>query len=71
MLFAGGGIRTGQVIGATDVRGEEVVERRVSPADFIATVLKHLGVPIERVPDKNLSGRPSLVLASGQPIRGL
>jgi uncharacterized protein (DUF1501 family) len=71
MLFAGGGIRTGQVIGATDVRGEEVVEHRLSPADFIATVLKHLGVQIERVPDKNLSGRPSLVLASGQPIRGL
>src|ERR1700720_3885109 len=26
MLFAGGGIRTGQVIGATDARGEQVVE---------------------------------------------
>src|SRR5258705_7625162 len=31
MLFAGGGIRTGQVIGATDPRGENPISRRVSP----------------------------------------
>jgi hypothetical protein len=71
ILFAGGGLRTGQVIGATDRRGEEAVERRASPADFIATVLQHLGIDLSKVPDKELSGRPSLVLAAGHPIREL
>ncbi|MEX0586344.1 MAG: DUF1501 domain-containing protein, partial [Pirellulales bacterium] len=71
MLFAGGNLRTGQVIGATDSRGEDVVERRVAPADFLATVFHHLGVNIDRVPDKEFSGRPSLVLSSGKPIAEL
>ena len=44
MLFAGGGIETGQVIGRTDARGEDVVRRRFGPGDFLATT------PIE-VPD--------------------
>jgi len=34
MLFAGGGIRTGQIIGATDGKGEGPVERAVGPQDF-------------------------------------
>lgn len=71
ILFAGGNLRTGQVIGATDRRGEEVVERRVAPADFLATVFRHLGVDIARIPDKEFSGRPSLVLSSGVPISEL
>jgi uncharacterized protein (DUF1501 family) len=71
ILFAGGNMRTGQVIGATDRRGEEVVERRVAPADFLATVFQHLGVDVARVPDKEFSGRPSLVLSSGTPIKEL
>lgn len=44
MLFAGGGIRTGQVIGATDPRGEDPVSRRVTPLDFLATIYHHLGI---------------------------
>ncbi len=71
MLFAGGGIETGRVIGATDRRGEEVIERRVSPADFLLTVFHHLGVDVDRVPDKTFSGRPSIVLSAGKPISEL
>ena len=48
MLFAGGGIRTGQVIGGTDRRGEEVVERRMGVDDFLATVYRHLGIDASR-----------------------
>jgi hypothetical protein len=44
MLLAGGGIRGGQVIGATDQRGGEIKERRVGPADLAATVFTHLGI---------------------------
>ena len=68
MLFAGGGIQTGQVIGATDRRGEGPVERRVSPADFLLTVYHHLGLDLERIPDKNFSGRPPLILSQGKLI---
>ena len=49
MLFAGGGIRTGQVIGATDQRGEDPISRRVGPEDFLATLYQHLGVDIDNV----------------------
>jgi uncharacterized protein (DUF1501 family) len=71
MLFAGGGIRTGQVIGATDVRGEEVVEHRVGPGDFLATVYRHLGIDAPRVAIPNLSGRPIPILNDGAPIAEL
>ncbi|MBI3838033.1 MAG: DUF1501 domain-containing protein [Planctomycetia bacterium] len=68
MLFSGGGIRAGQVIGATDGRGEHVVERRVGPGDFLATIYRHLGIDAERVAIPNLSGRPIPILSDGAPI---
>ena len=71
MLFAGGGIRTGQVIGGTDSRGEEVVERRVGTGDFLATIYRHLGIDAERVAIPNFSGRPIPILNDGKPIREL
>ena len=71
MLFAGGGIRTGQVIGGTDRRGEEVTERRVGPGDFLATIYRHLGIDAERIAIPNFSGRPIPILGDGQPIREL
>src|SRR5262249_11662326 len=37
-LWAGGGIKTGGVIGATDKHGEEVVSRMCTPGDFLATI---------------------------------
>jgi uncharacterized protein (DUF1501 family) len=68
MLFAGGGIVTGQVIGATDRRGEETVERRVGPQDFLATIYQHLGVDFERVTIPDFSGRPITIVRNGKPI---
>jgi hypothetical protein len=68
MLFAGGGIETAQVIGATDSRGEEVVERRVGPGDFLATIYRHLGIDAERVALPDRSGRPVPILREGAPI---
>jgi hypothetical protein len=71
MIWAGGGIRTGQVIGATDRRGEQVVAGRIGPHDFLATIYRHLGIdPLQAsVPD--LTGRPVPVVAHGSPIRAL
>jgi len=43
-LLAGGGVRGGQVIGSSDRRGEQPVNRPVTPADLGATILGRLGI---------------------------
>ena len=71
LLFSGGGIAEGEVIGATDSRGEHATERRVGVQDFLATVYRHLGVDAERVAFNNFAGRPVPILGDGKPIREL
>jgi len=71
MLFAGGGIRTGQIIGATDARGEDVVERRVGPEDFLATIYRHLGIDYASTMIEDFSGRPTPIIRAGQAIAEL
>lgn len=68
MLFAGGGIRTGQVIGATDKHGENCVERRVGPGDFLATIYRHLGIDFKNVAIPNFAGRPIPIVNDGDVI---
>lgn len=68
MLFAGGGIRTGQIIGATDARGEDPTERRVGPGDFLATLYRHLQIDYRNVAIPNFSGRPIPIVNSGDAI---
>jgi hypothetical protein len=67
-LFSGGGIAGGQVIGATDRRGEHPIERQVGVGDFLATVYRHLGIDAERLEIRDGTGRPFKVLARGMPI---
>lgn len=43
-LLAGGGFKGGQVVGASDARGEEVRDRPVSPADLIGSIYERLGL---------------------------
>jgi uncharacterized protein (DUF1501 family) len=71
MLFAGGGIETGQVIGATDRRGEDPIDRLVGPGDFLATIYRHLGIDYERIAIPNFAGRPIPLVSSGQAISEL
>src|SRR5439155_6996552 len=66
VLFAGGRVRGGQVIGASDRSGAEPRDRPVSPAEIAATVYRGMGVD----PGVTLPGpedRP-LPLAEAQPI---
>ena len=44
VLMAGGGIRGGQVVGASDARGAEPAERPVKPEDLSATIYQCLGI---------------------------
>jgi hypothetical protein len=68
-LWAGGGIQTGGVIGATDKFGEHVADRRHSNWDFLATIYQHLGIDAASLTLPDFSGRPiSLLPRSGDPI---
>jgi len=70
ILVSGGGMRTGQVIGSTNAKGEHPHDRPLSPNDLWATVYRHLGIDFEQsFPD--FSGRPMPILPFGEPIREL
>ena len=69
VLFAGAGVRGGQVIGASDRIGGEPKDRPVTPADIAASVYTALGVsPATRILGPDGHGIP---LAEGTPIREL
>lgn len=69
ILFAGGGMQTGQVVGQTDIRGEDPTERIVGRGDFMATLYQHLGVDYAGTSFKDYSGRPiPVMLSDGKPI---
>lgn len=70
MLFAGAGVRGGNVIGATDKNGAYVTDRPVRPADVAWTIYDALGIDANRelmTPE----GRPSFILTEGAPVREL
>lgn len=68
MIWSGGGIEGGRVIGATDRRGEEVADRRVGPHDFLATIYHHLGIDPARTTVPDRVGRPFPIAGNGQAI---
>jgi uncharacterized protein (DUF1501 family) len=43
-VLAGAGVKGGQVVGKTDAKGNEVSDKPVGAADFMATVCKALGI---------------------------
>lgn len=65
VLFAGGGLRGGQVIGATDAWGGEIKDRPVEPANIAATVYRSLGIDPNVIP--TTTGRV-LECATAEPI---
>ena len=69
-LIAGGGLRMGQVVGATDARGAYPTETPCSPQDFLATIYRHLGIDMHHM-FIDSTGRPIPILHHGQPIRAL
>jgi hypothetical protein len=69
-LMAGGGFRTGQVIGETDRRGERAVGTPTTPSQILTTLYQHMGLdPAATVNDNN--GRPMYVLDDRRPLREL
>jgi hypothetical protein len=68
-VLAGGGMKTGQVIGATDRLGGEASERPVQFGEVFATLYQNLGIDVSKVTIPDLSGRPQYLVEAGcQPM---
>jgi hypothetical protein len=70
VLVSGGGMRTGQVIGSTNAKGEDTKDRPLTPNDLWATIYRHLGIDYTHA-FLDHSGRPMPILPFGEPIREL
>ena len=70
VLLAGGGMKTGQVIGATDGRAELPKARPLGPQNILATLYRLLGIdPAQTF--LNSTGRPMYVLDDREPVSEL
>jgi len=67
-LLAGGGMRCGQVIGATDRLGGEPVERPVHFAEVLATLYRQIGIEANKTTLRDLAGRPQYLVEKFAPM---
>ncbi len=65
VLLAGGGMKNGQVIGATDPKGGEPADRPVYLGEVFATLYHNVGIDVTRTMLKDLSGRPQYLVDNG------
>ncbi len=69
ILFAGAGVKGGQVIGSSDKQGAQPKDRPISPPEVAASVYRGLGIDLDsRLPGPD--NRP-LPLIEAEPIEGL
>ncbi len=68
--MGGGGVRTGEVVGATNALGEFVTDDPVGPQDLAATIYQALGVPLHTW-YRSQDGRPVELVPTGKPVRQL
>jgi uncharacterized protein (DUF1501 family) len=69
--MAGGGLKTGQVIGSTNRRGERPDDRPVHLQEIFATVYHQLGIDLNQTQLIDPAGRPQYILDHRQPIAEL
>ena len=69
-FLAGGGIRAGQAIGATNRLGEYASERPVHQQEIVATLYHNLGIDVTSTTLTDPTGRPQY-LVDHAPIREL
>ena len=70
ILVAGGGLKVGHVLGASNDKGEMPTDRPVSPGDVLATMYRHLGIDLS-LHTVTRGGRPIPIVPDGEPIREL
>jgi hypothetical protein len=67
-LVAGGGMRSGQVLGATNRWGEEPRSRPVHFREVFATLYQRMGIDVATTQFTDLSGRPQFLVGSHRPM---
>ena len=67
-LVAGGGMRTGQVIGSTDRLGAKPEERPTHFGEVLATLYHNLGIDANATTVRDLSGRPRYLVDGYEPM---
>lgn len=70
VLLAGGGLKTGQAVGATSARAEDPVDRIMDSNCLLATIYQRFGIDYHRAFLDN-TGRPIPILTDGHPIEEL
>ncbi len=71
-IMAGGGMKSGQVIGATDRIAGEAISRPVTFGEIYATLYKNLGLDVANTWENDIEGRrQSLVEQNASPIAEL
>lgn len=71
MALAGGGLRHGQVIGASSHDGGTIKDRPVTPGDLAATIYRHMGVPLTTTYLDDRQRPRYAVQENGQPLKEL
>jgi hypothetical protein len=71
MWLAGGGVKGGQTIGATDAIGLHAVEERIHFRDLHTTILHQLGLDQDRLSYLHLGRQERLTLVHGHVIPGI
>jgi hypothetical protein len=70
VLLAGGGLRMGQVVGATNAKGEEPVDRALDSNCLLATLYRRFGIDPNRL-YRDRAGRPIPILPECEPVAEL
>jgi hypothetical protein len=70
VLLGGGGLAGGQIVGASNSKGEYPAADPMKPADVLATIYHQLGINLE-TSFLNHAGRPIPINNYGKPIRQL
>jgi uncharacterized protein (DUF1501 family) len=69
-LMSGGGMKVGQVIGATDKSAARPTTRPISPDDIAASFYKSLGIDHTKE-YRTPAGRPVMIVRNGNPVEEL
>lgn len=68
-LLAGGGMKTGQAIGATNRLAEHAVKRPVTFQEVFATLYNNIGLNVNQIREFDANGRPQYLVDPGtEPI---
>lgn len=67
-LLAGGGMKMGQVIGATDRLGGEIAARPVHFGEVLSTLYQRLGINAQQTTLPDLAGRPQYLVDHYAPL---